>query len=73
MHDGAALVVVENLLAAQAAQSVSAVREQAPVRPWPGWHTVQGVQAEALAADQDVPIAHSEHFVFDVGEQAADS
>ena len=69
MHDGAALVVVENLLAAQAAQSVSAVREQAPVRPWPGWHTVQFEQAVEFAAAQ-VPAAQLLHTLFVVAEQA---
>ena len=71
MQAAAALVVTEYLLALQFAHAAFAVSEQTLVRPWPGWHAVQAVQAEAPAADQLLPDTQLEQFVLAVTEHVA--
>ena len=68
MQAAAALVVTEYLLVPQGAHAAFAVRVQVPVRPWPGWHTVQAVQAKAPAVDQLLPDTQLEQFVLAVTE-----
>jgi hypothetical protein len=44
---------------------------QAPLLDVPGWHTVQGVQALAPAADHEMPAVQLAHTVFDAAVHVA--
>ena len=70
MHD-VALTLVEYLPAAHGGQAWSATTEQAPLLKVPGWHTLQGVQALAAAADQVLVATQPAQTVLDVGVQVA--
>ncbi len=66
------MVVTENLLTGQGEHAAFAVREHAPVRPWPGWHTVHGVHDEAPAADHETPLTQLVHTALVVAVHVAD-
>jgi len=70
VHD-AEFVLSEYVFAAHAGHAWSAVTEQEPLLNVPGWHTLQGVQALAPAADQLLLATQALHTVFDVAVHVA--
>ena len=69
MHD-AEFVRSEYVFAAHDRHAWSAVTVQVPLLDVPGWHTLQGVQALAPAADHELPAAQLVQFVLAVAVQA---
>ena len=58
------------MFAAHDRHAWSAVTVQVPLLDVPGWHTLQGVQALAPAADHELPAAQLVQFVLAVAVQA---
>ena len=69
MHD-AEFVRSEYVFAAHDRHAWSAVTVQVPLLDVPGWHTLQGVQALAPAADHELPAAQLVQFGLAVAVQA---